>query len=320
VTLPDTTVMLRGAAGYFHSDVDLRPRKNVILRIVGSVDRANGTILVSLISLDPSTMLPSDDPAVGFLPPNVTPPGGEGSVAFVVSPRPGLAPGTPVANSATVTFDANAPITTPAWRNIIDSAAPQSNVGALVEHQDATRFLVSWSGSDAGSGISDYTIYARRDADTYFAWRYRTPAVADTFIADSSGTYAFYSVARDSAGNVEATPPIADATTTVGNVVGVREGESNAYPFKLWPASPNPFDERTMMRFQITESEDVRLFIFDISGRRVARLVDGRMDRGPHNVTWDGRDACGNRLALGVYFAWLQAGSRRDVRRLILVK
>jgi len=319
VTLPDTMITVVGNSGVFRTDVDLRPAKNLIVRINGTVDPVSGFALVEMISIDPATMLPSDDPAAGFLPPNVTPPQGEGSIAFVVAPREGLNTGTTVANTATITFDANAPIDTQFWQNRIDSTAPQSEVAALPSHMDASRFGIAWSGSDAGSGIMDFTVYSKRDSGAYEVWRFQTAATADTFTADSSGTYSFFSVARDSAGNSEAIPQVADASTTYGNVTAVSPMASK-YAFRMWPAQPNPVWLQTTIRFELRESRSVKLFVFDVAGRRVKRLVDGEMLAGLHQVNWGGRDETGRMLPGGVYFVWLESGGFRITRRVVLVR
>ena len=59
----------------------------------------------------------------------------------------------------------------------------------------------------------------------------------------------------------------------------------------------------------------VRLEVFDLLGRKVATLVDGEQDPGPHEARLDGA-----RLAPGTYFVRLQAGSERLTQRVQVVK
>jgi len=72
---------------------------------------------------------------------------------------------------------------------------------------------------------------------------------------------------------------------------------------------PNPFAAggTTALRYSLREAGDVRLEVFDASGRRVALLVDKKMPGGPGVATWDGTDERGRQVAPGVYFYRLSA-------------
>jgi hypothetical protein len=75
---------------------------------------------------------------------------------------------------------------------------------------------------------------------------------------------------------------------------------------------PNPFAGASHLPFTIPRAGHVRLEVFDSLGRRVATLVDGRMEAGRHEVRWDGTDRAERPLPAGVYIYRLEAG---DVRR-----
>jgi hypothetical protein len=85
-------------------------------------------------------------------------------------------------------------------------------------------------------------------------------------------------------------------------------------------AAPNPFNPSTKISYYIPDSRHVELAIFDISGRRVARLVSQTMSAGEHSVMWNGQDTAGNRVASGVYFYRLTAGRLVETKRMIMVK
>jgi hypothetical protein len=84
--------------------------------------------------------------------------------------------------------------------------------------------------------------------------------------------------------------------------------------------SPNPFAGATTLRFAVPAEGAVRLEVFDVAGRRVARLVDAVLPAGGHAVTWDGRDAAGSRVASGVYLYRLHAGGQSTSREMVLRK
>lgn len=84
-------------------------------------------------------------------------------------------------------------------------------------------------------------------------------------------------------------------------------------------ASPNP--ARGAMRFALTvpSAGHAELAVYDLSGRRVATLLDGDERAGSRDVTWSGRDASGRELPAGVYLARLRTSTARaDVRVLRL--
>ena len=199
----------------FSVDVDLRPANNLIVRVNAGLDVATGLVTWRFISLDPATMLPTEDALAGFLPPNKTPPEGEGSVFFTVSPKPGLATGTQIRNKASIVFDTNAPIETPEWLNTIDASAPTSQVLPLAATQPTPSFQVQWSGTDQGAGVQDYTVFVAEDGGPYTIWQANTTATSAVFTGLSGKSYAFYSLARDAVGNREDAPAAPDAVTRV---------------------------------------------------------------------------------------------------------
>ncbi|MBN2564175.1 MAG: T9SS type A sorting domain-containing protein, partial [Candidatus Eisenbacteria bacterium] len=85
---------------------------------------------------------------------------------------------------------------------------------------------------------------------------------------------------------------------------------------------PNPFNPVTRVAFVVGGSAptDVSLEVFDLAGRRVVTLYDGRLDPGAHAVSWDGRDERDNLLASGVYFARLSVGEGTDVMKMTMLK
>ncbi|MGC9197734.1 MAG: SBBP repeat-containing protein [Acidobacteriaceae bacterium] len=185
------------------------------VRIQGSVSAQTGLLTWTFTSIDPSTGLPPTDPSVGFLPPDTDGVSGQGSVIFSVSPKAGDTTGTVISNMATVVFDANAPLSTQTWTNTLDVTPPSSSVQALPATTTSGSFTVNWSGTDTGSGIAFYDIYVSVNGGSYSIWQSQTTATSATYTASTAGSYSFYSIATDKAGNVEAPKSQADAVTQV---------------------------------------------------------------------------------------------------------
>lgn len=201
----------------FTGGVDLRPAQNLIVIIDAGVDLDTGLVHWTFTSVDPTTMQLTTDPDAGFLPPNVTPPEGDGSVSFTVKPKPGLPAGATICNGASIIFDVNDPIVTPTWCNGFDETPPTTAVtSASVDDACDTGIDVAWSGSDAGAGVIFYSVYVSANGGPFTLWQDATTATSATFAGTSGNTYAFYSVGSDTLGNTEAAPATADVTRTLG--------------------------------------------------------------------------------------------------------
>jgi hypothetical protein len=83
---------------------------------------------------------------------------------------------------------------------------------------------------------------------------------------------------------------------------------------------PNPFPANTRIRFTVPRDEHVRLSVFDVTGRRVATLVDAVMDAGVHEADWDGRSFGGTRAAAGVYFYELKTANEIQTRKMTRIR
>jgi hypothetical protein len=83
---------------------------------------------------------------------------------------------------------------------------------------------------------------------------------------------------------------------------------------------PNPFQPRTVIRYQLEAEATVTVQIFDYRGRIVRTLVAGQdQAAGPREVPWDGRNEEGKRVSSGVYFYRVQAGSYAVARKMVVL-
>jgi hypothetical protein len=106
-------------------------------------------------------------------------------------------------------------------------------------------------------------------------------------------------------------------TVTENNVTPVLPGEPTPFGVRLTPASPNPFRSATALVLVLESRAPVRAEIFDLSGRRVRRLIDRDLEAGSHVAGWDGRDDSGRATAPGIYFYRLTVPGRFLTRKLV---
>ena len=88
---------------------------------------------------------------------------------------------------------------------------------------------------------------------------------------------------------------------------------------------PNPFNPETWIPYQLAESAEVTLTIYDINGQPVRRLAIGHQAAGMYRsrsraAYWDGRNQLGESIASGLYFYTLTADEFTATRRMLIVK
>ena len=107
----------------------------------------------------------------------------------------------------------------------------------------------------------------------------------------------------------------------VGGVARV-EGERllAAVTLALYPNPPNPFNPSTQIVYQIPESGQVDLTIYNILGQQIRVLIRDHQGPGQYEVLWDGRDGFGRYVSSGVYFYRLAHPGGTLTNRMLLVK
>ena len=276
---------------------------HLLVNVAVSLDRFTGLLAWSFVTIDSVTGF--SPPLAGFLPPNVTPPQGEGSVLFTVMPRSTLTHGAQLSNSAVINFD-GVNTNTSAWTNTIDNGPPASHVVTLGAQSNSASIPVSWTADGATADLRDFTLYVSEDNAPYRVWRLNTGATSDTLRPPgnrTAHTYEFYSVARDIGGNIETAPGAADATTR--SLLAV-DGAPIALQLALEGARPNPATGALRVWFTLPGRDPASLDLLDVTGRRVLRREVGAMGPGSHSVALDAERP----LRPGLYFLRLTQGSR----------
>jgi hypothetical protein len=88
----------------------------------------------------------------------------------------------------------------------------------------------------------------------------------------------------------------------------------------LYQNYPNPFNPVTTISFLVPETGNVTLAVYDVAGKLVRVLIDARLDAGPHEAIWDGRDKAGRTASTGIYFYRLQTGKETISKKMTLLR
>ena len=120
-------------------------------------------------------------------------------------------------------------------------------------------------------------------------------------------------------------------TVTTGDIhnaflsLQLRVGDVQPQDTLLAQNFPNPFNPETWIPYQLSEATEVKIDIYDVSGRLVRSLDLGWQPTGSYMAPssaayWDGRNAVGERVASGIYFYTLQTSDFTATRRMVILK
>ena len=90
--------------------------------------------------------------------------------------------------------------------------------------------------------------------------------------------------------------------------------------FGLDQNMPNPFNPSTTIGYQLPESGQVHLGVYNLLGQEVRTMVSGTLEAGYYTLDWDGKDNFGRQLASGIYLYRMRVNDFSQTRRMMLLK
>jgi hypothetical protein len=90
--------------------------------------------------------------------------------------------------------------------------------------------------------------------------------------------------------------------------------------FKVGPVFPNPFNNAASVNFNLGKREQVRIEVYNATGRLISVLANQEMEPGDHTIGWNGSDRSGNPLMNGVYYVRLEAGGSVKTQKAIIIR
>lgn len=203
----------------------------------------------------------------------------------------------------------------------------------VVSSSDTTVTVWVWIKSK-NSLVSDslFMYYKKRTSDPTFNRVPLTPSgLADQFFVRisrnlvDSASFAYFS-ATDASGKTRTAPY--NAPDSVFSLAPTADSVLGNYPplsgipqeFFLYPNFPNPFNGFTNIWFDVPQTADVRLEVYNLLGQRVRTLFAGKVQAGTQQTRWDGLDESGRNLPSGVYFYRLVTPSSAVTKKLLYIR
>ncbi|NND71885.1 MAG: T9SS type A sorting domain-containing protein [Rhodothermales bacterium] len=302
---------------FYRATLDATSTLGLQVDFAAGIDVTTGEAFWSFRSIDPMTGQAPADPLAGFLPVNDSTGVGEGFVTYTIVPTETSATGDKIDAEASIIFDINAPLDTPPIFNTIDANSPTSATSVTRSDVDPESFQLYLSGNDVGVGLGTYNLYSSKDDGPFELVEVGITDSTYLFTVDEPGsTYRVYTVATDYVGNSEA------GKSSDSAIVVAIEEDTQSIPteFALHPNYPNPFNGKTNIPYDLPEVGDIDLEVYDLLGRRVAKITRKGVSAGRHTQELDM-----SRYASGLYLYRLAVSGSSDKKyqdsgKLVLVK
>ncbi len=137
---------------------------------------------------------------------------------------------------------------------------------------------------------------------------YRADRVAALNSVDGNQWNEFVSVCRD--GRIKC------FNGGPGVVIGISNiNASVPDKFALYQNYPNPFNPETQFKFDVPKTSNIKIAVYDLLGREVSVLINGKMEPGVYNASWNAAP-----FASGVYFYRLTSDDFVSVKKMVVVK
>jgi len=89
---------------------------------------------------------------------------------------------------------------------------------------------------------------------------------------------------------------------------------------RLYPNYPNPFNSNTTIWYDLNDSQQLNITIYNIIGKEVVTLREEYQPPGNYSAEWNGRDDADREVASGVYLLRITGGSQQQVRKMLLIR
>lgn len=190
-----------------------------------------------------------------------------------------------------------------------------SNMSALVSKNDVT---IKWR-TESEENSYQWLVERSDDGGANFTQIGTVPARGNSTVPTDyeyqdnnliGGKVFFYRLGeQDLSGDITYYGPIS---------VGPLVGKPSFYA--LGQAQPNPFNRRASINYQLKEPGRVSIRVYSITGQLIKTVVDAVQEADYYQITWDGTNDRGQKVAAGVYLYRMDAGGFNDMKKAIFLR
>jgi len=178
------------------------------------------------------------------------------------------------------------------------------NNGSVVVHGEDDRVISVGPGID----VPSFVLASELGAPPFQWYRDGVPLAGET-----SEDLAFTTVGADDGGIYHCEDAVATSRTfTVETGTVSVPGATPGSGLVIESVHPNPFRGAPSIAFTLDEAMPVRVAVYDVAGREVSVLAEGRRAAGRHVATWETPDA-----TPGTYFLRARAAGAEEIRKLV---
>ena len=192
-------------------------------------------------------------------------------------------------------------------------SAPLAPTGLTADYYVGPPDVIKINWQDNSDNETGFYIWKKAPSDTDLILFDSVDANITTYNDSSvteSGTYSYLISAYNDLGET-----LAETECTVD--VDLTDISDEALPtnYVLYQNYPNPFNPTTVITFEVKQSSNVKLEIYDMIGTKIKTLVNGRMNSGKHEIIFNAEN-----LPSGIYFYRLITPQYQSTRKMSLIK
>ena len=183
-----------------------------------------------------------------------------------------------------------------------------TSIADLFSRHSHIRMGYTWrrDNSSFSPGKLDYVLYTDSVLDTSKHF------VFNTLTMDSASLAEYGLEAMDSYNSSDHSPRVLDIKIPADVEIGEAVVPKN---IKISAPYPNPFNPQTAIQIEIIENMHLYVAVFDINGRVVKQLINGYLQKGNHEITFNNKG-----LTSGIYFIRIEGEGIQHTSKVVLLK
>ena len=178
--------------------------------------------------------------------------------------------------------------------------------------------VISW-GTESEKDCYQWRIERSSESREHYT---QVGTVAGRGTVNSPGRYQFTDISNPGEGIYYYRLAQIDYTgmTTYYGPVSVKYNNGRPSIFLLSQSYPNPFNQSTVINYQLPDPRHVSLKVYNITGQEVRTLVNEIKPAGFYSIAWTGQDNNDKKVSSGIYYYRLIAGPDQSYKRMIFIR